>query len=136
VKTLMSIGCLAVFLVGCVGGAGEVRWRFHDQYMRAQKNREALASLHAGISQSEVQVIMGEPDMVEEQPTKAIWFYRTTVSSQAPTNPEADFTPLIFDEQKRLVSWGREVLPMQGAPGPPPPLPGPGASPEVPGPRQ
>jgi hypothetical protein len=79
---------------------------------------------------------MGEPDMVEEQPTKAIWFYRTTVSSQAPTNPEADFTPLIFDAQKRLVSWGREILPMQGAPGPPPPLPAPGASPEVPGPRQ
>ncbi len=119
-----------------VGSAGEVRWRFHEQYTQAQKNREALAGLHPGMSQSEVKVVMGEPEMVEEQPTRAIWLYRTAVSSQAPASPEADFTPLVFDEQKRLVGWGREVLPTRGAPGPPPPLPPPGASPEAPGPRQ
>jgi outer membrane protein assembly factor BamE (lipoprotein component of BamABCDE complex) len=72
VKIFMSIGCIAVLLVGCIGSAGEVRWRFHEQYTRAQKNREALAGLHPGMSQSEVKVGMGEPEMVEEQPTRAI----------------------------------------------------------------
>jgi outer membrane protein assembly factor BamE (lipoprotein component of BamABCDE complex) len=119
VRTLMSIWCLAVFLAGCSSGAGDIRWRFHEQYTRAQQNRQALANLHPGMSQAEVQVVMGEPEMVEGQPRRAIWFYRTAVSNQAPTGPEADFTPLVFDEQKRLVGWGREILParaVQGAP--------------------
>jgi outer membrane protein assembly factor BamE (lipoprotein component of BamABCDE complex) len=136
VRTLMTIGCVAVLLVGCVGGAGEVRWRYHEQYTRAQKNREALAGLHPGMPQSEVRAVMGEPEMVEEQPKGATWLYRTAVSSLAPTSPEADFTPLVFDEQKRLVGWGREALSTRGAPGPPQPLPAPGVSPEAPGPRQ
>ncbi len=121
-RTLMSIGCLAVFLAGCLSGAGEFRWHFREQYMPAQQNREALANLHPGMSQAEVQVVMGEPEMVEGQPRGAIWFYRTAVGSQGPTSPDADFTPLVFDEQKRLLRWGREILPARGAPGPSPVL--------------
>ena len=118
-RTFLSIGCLAILLAGCISGAGEVRWHFREQYMRAQQNREALANLHPGMSQSEVQVVMGEPEMVEGQPRRAIWFYRTAVSNQAPTGPEADFTPLVFDEQKRLVGWGREILPARAVLGAP-----------------
>jgi outer membrane protein assembly factor BamE (lipoprotein component of BamABCDE complex) len=119
VRTLMRISCLAVVLAGCLSGAGEVRWPFPDQYRRAQQHREALAHLHPGMSQAEVRVVMGDPEMAEGQPRRAIWLYRTAVSNQAPTGPEADFTPLVFDEQERLVGWGREVLPARAVLGAP-----------------
>ena len=72
VRMLMSIGCVTVLLVGCVGRAGEVHWRYRDEDERAQKNRDALARLHPGMTESEVRAIMGEPEMIDEQPRRAI----------------------------------------------------------------
>jgi hypothetical protein len=111
VRVLLSVGCLVLFLVGCVGGSGEIRWGFRDQYNLAQKNRQSLANLRTGMSQDEVRAVMGEPEMAESYPREAIWFYRTDLTGGVQASADTDFTALIFNDQKRLRGWGKNLLP-------------------------
>jgi outer membrane protein assembly factor BamE (lipoprotein component of BamABCDE complex) len=115
VKGLLSLGCLALILAGCVGGSGEIQWRFRDQYNSAQKNRQSLASIRTGMSQDEVRSLMGEPEMVESYPREAIWFYRTDLTGGVQASVDSDFTALIFNDQKRLTGWGKNLF--AGGPG-------------------
>jgi hypothetical protein len=114
-RVLFSVGCLALFLTGCVGGSGEFQWGFRDQYNLAQKNRRAVANLRTGMSQDEVRTLMGEPEMAETYPREAIWFYRTDLTGGVQASVDADFTALIFNDQRRLTGWGKGIFP--GGPG-------------------
>jgi hypothetical protein len=51
VLVLWSTICVGGLPVGCVGGSGELQWRFYDQYTSAPKHRQALADLRPGMSQ-------------------------------------------------------------------------------------
>jgi hypothetical protein len=127
VKVLVGVGCLAVILAGCAGGAGEFRgefpWRYHEDYTLSEKNRQALMNLGVGMSPDEVRAVMGEPQMVEQYPNETVWYYRTgtagvvssTVGMQGlPDGPgrgtDINFTPLVFDDRQRLMAWGRDVV--------------------------
>jgi SmpA/OmlA family protein len=132
VKRLLSGGCFALMLVGCVSGGGEFQWSYRAQYTLSQKNRQGLMNLRPGMSQSEVRTAMGEPQMVEGYPRETVWYYRTaatsfesntaldTIATQRSLKPQdlpdssgrgidSNFTPLVFDDQQRLVAWGREA---------------------------
>jgi hypothetical protein len=127
VKVLVGMGCLAVILAGCAGGAGEFQgefpWRYHEDYTLSEKNRQALMNLSVGMSPDEVRAVMGEPQMVEQYPNETVWYYRTgtagvvssTVGMQGlPDEPgrgtDTNFTPLVFDDRQRLMAWGRDVV--------------------------
>jgi SmpA / OmlA family len=127
VKVLVGMGCLAVVLAGCAGGAGglqgEFPWRYHEDYTLSEKNRQALMNLSVGMSPDEVRAVMGEPQMVEEYPNETVWYYRTgttgVVSSTGglqgfPDRPgggaDINFTPLVFDDRQLLVAWGKDVV--------------------------
>jgi SmpA / OmlA family len=127
VRVLVGVGCLAVILAGCAGGAGQFQgefpWRYHEDYTLSEKNRQALMNLSAGMSPDEVRAVMGEPQMVEQYPNETVWYYRTgtagVVSSKVgmqglPDGPgggiDIDFTPLVFDDRQRLMAWGRDVV--------------------------
>jgi hypothetical protein len=107
VKELLGVGCLGLLLVGCVGAAGEVQWRYHEQYTLTQKNRKSIADLRTGMSEDEVRALLGEPEMVESYPRETIWYYRTDLTAGVLASVDADFTPLLFNDQKRLTAWGK-----------------------------
>jgi hypothetical protein len=123
VKVLLGLGCLALLLAGCVSGAGEFQWRYHEDYTLSEKNRQALMNLNVGMSLDEVRAVMGEPQMVEESPNETVWYYRTGTTglvssggamSGIPARPgrdeDIDFTPLVFDDRQRLMAWGKDVV--------------------------
>jgi SmpA / OmlA family len=132
VRVLLGIGCLGLVLAGCVSGGGEFQWRYHEQYTRSEKNRQAMRDLRAGMSTQEVRAIMGEPQMVEVYPRGTVWYYRTattglesstaldtTATQRTARNPESPggpgggadpgFSPVVFDERERLVGWGQDA---------------------------
>jgi hypothetical protein len=133
VKVLLGVGCLAVILAGCAGGAGEFQggfpWQFHKDYTLSEKNRQALMNLSVGMSPDEVRAVMGEPQMVEEYPDETVWYYRTGTTglvsgsggaSGLPPRPgrgeDIDFTPLVFDDRHQLTVWGKDVVLPGGSP--------------------
>jgi hypothetical protein len=129
VKALFSMGCLGLLLVGCVSGAGEFQWRYHEQYALSQKNRQGLMNLYTGMSPDEVRAVLGEPQMVEGYPRETVWYYRTATSGLESSTVfdttamqrtvrqqdlpgrglDTNFTPLIFNDRQRLVAWGRNA---------------------------
>jgi outer membrane protein assembly factor BamE (lipoprotein component of BamABCDE complex) len=111
VKVLLGMGWLGLLLTGCVSGAGEFQWRFHDQYTLAQKNRRSIADLRAGMSESDVRSLLGEPEMVESLPRETVWYYRTDTTAGLLASVDADFTPLVFNDQKQLKAWGKGLVP-------------------------
>lgn len=131
-KKLLSGGCFVLMLVGCVSGAGEFQWQYHAQYTLSQKNRQRLMNLRPGMSQNEVRAAMGAPQMVEGYLRETVWYYRTaatrfesntaldTIAMQrslkaqdlaesSGRGADSNFTPLVFNDQQRLVAWGREA---------------------------
>jgi hypothetical protein len=111
VKVLLGVGCFWLLLAGCVGGSAEFQWRYHDQYTLTEKNRRAIADLRTGMSEDEVRALMGEPEMVEGYPRETIWYYRTDLTGGLLASVDADFTPLVFNDLKRLTAWGKGAAP-------------------------
>jgi hypothetical protein len=122
-KGLLEVGCLALILAGCVSGAGEFQWGYHEEYTLSEKNRQALMNLTVGMSPDEVQAVMGEPQMVEGYPNETVWYYRTGTTGLVsgtggmqglPDRPgrgtDINFTPLVFDDRQRLMAWGKDVV--------------------------
>jgi hypothetical protein len=133
VKVLLGVGCFALILAGCVSGAGEFQWRYHERYTQSQKNRQALMNLRVGMSPDEVRAVMGEAQMVEQYPRETIWYYRTGTTGLASSmlldttatqrnvalqdlpdrsgsGTDPNFTPLVFDDRQRLMAWGKDVV--------------------------
>jgi hypothetical protein len=130
VKRLFGVGCFALLLAGCVSGSGEFQWRYHEQYTLSQKNREGLMNLRQGMSPGEVRALMGEPQMIEGYPRETVWYYRTATpglesstfldatavqwSTRQQNLPgsgaDTNFTPLVFNDRQRLVTWGKNAV--------------------------
>jgi hypothetical protein len=123
VKVLLGIGCVALLLAGCASGAGEFQWRYHEDYTLSEKNRQALMNLSVGMSPDEVRAVMGEPQMVDQYPSETVWYYRTgtagevsatgglpDLSTRAGRGTDINFTPLVFNDQQRLMAWGKDVV--------------------------
>jgi hypothetical protein len=139
VKVLLGVGCFALLLTGCAGGSGEFQWRYHEQFALSQKNRQALMQLRPGMSQAEVRAVMGEPQMVEGYPRETVWYYRTATSGlesstafdttaaqrevrrqdqtgRSGSGAETNFTPLVFNERRHLIAWGKDATLPGGPP--------------------
>jgi Protein of unknown function (DUF3192) len=130
VKVLFGVGCFALLLAGCVSGSGEFQWRYHEQYTLSQKNRQGLMNLRQGMAPDEVRALMGEPQMIEGYPRETVWYYRTATpglesstfldatavqwSTRQQNLPgsgaDTNFTPLVFNDRQRLVTWGKNAV--------------------------
>jgi outer membrane protein assembly factor BamE (lipoprotein component of BamABCDE complex) len=118
VKALFSVGCFSLLLTGCVNGAGEFQWRYHDQYTLSERNRRSIADLRTGMSEGEVRALLGEPEMVEGYPRETVWYYRTDLRAGPFVSADTDFTPLIFNDKMRLSAWGKEASAGRRSPAP------------------
>jgi outer membrane protein assembly factor BamE (lipoprotein component of BamABCDE complex) len=106
VRVLMRLWCVTALLTGCMGGTGEIHLRYYELQSLIEKNTRALAQLQPGMSQDGVRAVMGEPAMSEGDLRQTIWFYRTAMRGGVEENIDADFTPVVFDRQGRLIGWG------------------------------
>jgi hypothetical protein len=126
-KILLGMGCVALILAGCASGGGQFQgefpWRHHQDYSLSEKNRQALMNLHVDMSPDDVRAVMGEPQMVEDYPNETVWYYHTGTTglvggsgamSGLPDRPgrgqDIDFTPLVFDDRRRLTAWGKDAV--------------------------
>ena len=123
VRMLLGIWCVALIMAGSASGGGAFQWRYHEDYTLSEKNRQALMNLNLGMSPDEVRAIMGEPQMVDQYPSETIWYYRTGTAgvvndtaglpdlpARAGRGTDSNFTPLVFDDQQRLIAWGKDVV--------------------------
>ena len=102
--------CVAIRCIGCAsiimpGGPS-------DRQIRAmiERNNRNLLRLQVGMFQEYASDIMGEPQRLEVYSWGRAWLYRTAMTSGARGTPEADLTPLVFDQRGVLLGWGRDFL--------------------------
>jgi hypothetical protein len=72
------------------------------------RNSRNLLRLQADLFEENVLDIMGPPQRVEGYPWGTVWLYRTALTKGTRITPETDFTPLIFDQRRILLGWGRD----------------------------
>jgi len=75
-----------------------------------ERNNRNLLRLQVGMFQEYASDIMGEPQRLEVYSWGRAWLYRTAMTSGARGTPEADLTPLVFDQRGVLLGWGRDFL--------------------------
>ena len=112
-RVLMRLWCVTAVLTGCMGGAGEIHLRYYELQSLIEKNIRTLAQLQPGMSQDEVRAVMGEPAMSEGDLRQTTWFYRTAMRGGVELSLDADFTPVVFDRQGRLIGWGGDWASMR-----------------------
>lgn len=94
---------------GCVGSPAHKTITYNHIQKTIKENNAALLELRAGMSQSEVSNIIGEPKRNEGYPWGTIWLYRTAMSDIYGTT-DSDFTPVMFDQDGILQGWGRNYF--------------------------
>ncbi len=72
-----------------------------------RNNRENLQKLQIGMTQDQVREIMGEP-LDEVFSSGDIWFYYTEYKWMDGMNTRDECTPVMFDEDGKLIGTGYE----------------------------
>jgi outer membrane protein assembly factor BamE (lipoprotein component of BamABCDE complex) len=111
-KTLLIIGLLV--LGGCVGSPVHSTLTYGSVKKTVNRNNTALMKLKAGMSQNEVQVIIGKPERNEGYPWGSVWLYRTAmtlgINGSIYGSVDADYTPVMFNNEGVLQGWGRNYF--------------------------
>ncbi len=99
---LISSGCITPTIVRAV----------HKDIKQDQisHNNENLNKLQIGMTQEQVQQIMGQPDRSEPYAWGSAWVYRTAMTSGLYGKADSDFTPVVFDEKGNFIGSGRNFL--------------------------
>jgi len=109
VPALMA--AVMLLLAGCVGSPIHSSLTYGGVKNTCKKNTQNLMRLKVGILQEEVRAIMGEPHRSEGYPWGFVWLYRTSMTKGIKGSiygeVDADFTPVLFDTNNKLLGWGR-----------------------------
>ena len=112
-KKALLISILLVF-AGCVGSPIHSTLTYGSVKKTINRNNAALMKLRAGMSQNEVQSIMGEPERSEGYPWGSAWLYRTAMTKGTEGgiygSTDSDYTPVMLDKNGTLVGWGRNYF--------------------------
>ena len=73
-------------------------------------NNKTLLTLKIGMSQEQVLQQMGQPERSEGYQWGSALLYRTAMTSGIYGTADNDFTPVVFDENAKLVGWGRNFF--------------------------
>jgi len=90
---------------GCVGSPVHRGLTIDAKRKEIRKNHENLLSLKAGMDKSQVTELMGKPNWIAGWQWGSAWMYRTGML-EAYSEADEDFTPIVFDSDKRLIGWG------------------------------
>ncbi len=102
---------VSILLTGCVGSPIHSTLTFSSIQSTIKKNNSSLVQLQTGMTQNEVRIILGEPERSEGYQWGSVWLYRTAmtngISGGIYGSSDADFTPIMFDQNRILIGWGR-----------------------------
>ena len=75
------------------------------------ENNKNLLFLKLGMTPDDVFKVMGTPDASEGFDWGVVWIYRTGMAHSVTFKGALDenFTPVVFNEDGKLVGWGRQV---------------------------
>jgi outer membrane protein assembly factor BamE (lipoprotein component of BamABCDE complex) len=108
-KSLLCSLCVLLF-TSCVGSPFHETATYNSIHSQVKRNNTAILNLRAGMDKTEVQKSLGKPARSEGYPWGSVWLYRTLMSAGAYAVPDSDFTPLVFDSDKKLAGWGRNYF--------------------------
>lgn len=107
---LLVIGS-TILLKGCVGSPVHSTITYSNIQSLIKRNNFSLVKLETGMSQDEVRMLLGEPERSEGYQWGSAWLYRTAmtngISGGIYGTIDADFTPVMFDQDRILIGWGR-----------------------------
>jgi len=109
-KVIVFSLLLIVSFSGCVGSPIHSHATYRSRKKTIRENNIALMKLTVGITQKEVENVMGRPTRSEGYPWGSVWLYRTAMSSGIYYTVDSDLTPVMFDKNKILHGWGRSYF--------------------------
>ena len=72
------------------------------------RNNQCLITMRIGITQDETRFHMGGmPERSEGYEWGTVWLYRTAMTSGVYGTADSYFTPIVFDQNGKVVGWGR-----------------------------
>ena len=101
---------MSLMLSGCVGSPIHATTTYNRLQSDISSNNKNLLTLKIGMSQEQVLQQMGQPERSEGYQWGSAWLYRTAMTSGIYGTADNDFTPVVFDENARLVGWGRNFF--------------------------
>lgn len=104
------IGAIFIVLGGCYGDVWHSTIRYNSIQSTIRENNEKLLSLKIGMIQQETRQVMGSPERSEGYEWGSAWLYRTAMTSGVYGTADPDFTPIVFDNNGKVIGWGRNFF--------------------------
>lgn len=101
---------MSVMFPGCVGSPVHETLTYNRVQSEISRNNKNLMTLRIGMTHEQVLQHMGQPERSEGYQWGAAWLYRTAMTSGIYSTADSDFTPVVFDENGKLVGWGRNFF--------------------------
>ncbi|MFT5235822.1 MAG: outer membrane protein assembly factor BamE (lipoprotein component of BamABCDE complex) [Shewanella sp.] len=109
---LAFIGAVSLGLSGCVINVGEGDSDWNSWERTQSENRDNLTKLNLGMSQDQVNVLMGKADFYEayihNEKEVHVLFYRTQRNSGDGKTTKDECTPVVISNNS-LVGWGERA---------------------------
>lgn len=102
---------ISFMLSGCGVGSPMHRTATYNRLQsEILRNNNNLMTIKIGMTQEQVLQYMGQPERSEGYKWGSAWLYRTAMTSGIYGTADSDFTPVVFDENGKLVGWGRNFF--------------------------
>jgi outer membrane protein assembly factor BamE (lipoprotein component of BamABCDE complex) len=98
---------MGLIVSGCYGYPIHSTIKYNKVHSVISRNNKNLINLKIGMTQEQVQQHMGQPERSEGYEWGSAWLYRTAMTSGVYGTADGDFTPVVFDENGKLIGWGR-----------------------------
>jgi outer membrane protein assembly factor BamE (lipoprotein component of BamABCDE complex) len=95
---------------GCVGSPVHMTRTYNRVPDDISRNNENMMTLTIGMTKDQVAAHMGQPERSEGYEWGSAWLYRTAMTSGIYGTADSDFTPVVFDQNGKLVGWGRNFF--------------------------
>jgi outer membrane protein assembly factor BamE (lipoprotein component of BamABCDE complex) len=84
--------------------------KYNSVQSTINENNEKLLRMKIGATQENVIQLMGTPERSEGYAWGSAWLYRTAMTSGIYGTADSDFTPVVFDQDGKVVGWGRNFF--------------------------
>lgn len=106
----LSLFCVLLTGSGCVGTLIHETITYNKLQSIIKQNNENLLLMKIGKSKDEVRKLMGPPERSEGYDWGSAWLYRTAMTSGIYGTSDSDFTPIVFDQDGKVIGWGRNFF--------------------------
>ncbi len=109
-RRLAVLFFLCFIFVGCVGDPLHRTITYSNLQSVIKRNNENLLRMKIDMSKAETKDLMGQPERSEGYAWGSAWLYRTAMTSGVYGTADSDFTPIVFDQDGKVLGWGRNFF--------------------------